>query len=178
MPYRARRAPLGATAPTCHARLKAPLSLSQDKKRAFSIQGKTVANGEPAARAFLSVAPALPVLQGVVQGPALGPTLGPAGPRHPRLAKRSHSSVGAVGASCASGSPGAAGGGVGTPAVPERQDDGELQSMHDGRLQVARTVKEKEKNPDRISLDRWVHRTSGSPWSRSSHSDWLAPGAG
>ncbi|XP_034246869.1 leucine-rich repeat-containing protein 49 [Thrips palmi] len=26
--------------------------------------------------------------------------------------------------------------------------------MHDGRLQVARTIREKEKNPDRISLDR------------------------
>ncbi|KAE8750420.1 hypothetical protein FOCC_FOCC002714 [Frankliniella occidentalis] len=124
----------------------------KDKKRAFSIQGKPVADGVGAGgRAFLSVAPALPVLHagGAPAAAGHGPQ---AGPRAPRLARRSHSSVGASGqplgtVSCNAGV-------VGVLRPGETADDGELQSMHDGRLQVARTVKEKEKNPDRISLDR------------------------
>ena len=118
----------------------------QEKKRAFSIHGKPVTSVDGNGRAFLSVAPALPVLQGgtgASSSPAPGPGPGTSSTRAPRLARRSHSSVG-----------GPAGGGA--PVAGDIPEDGDLQSMHDGRLQVARTTKEKEKNPDRISLDRWV----------------------
>lgn len=163
--------------------------LQQDKKRAFSIQGRPVANGEAnGARGFLSVAPALPALHAVLHAgggaggaaggasgpsgappcPAPGPTAtpgpggpgghaggpGPRAPRAGRLVRRSNSSVGAPGTPLPG--PGG-GGGIGAAtaaAAAEVADDGELQAMHDGRLQVARTIREKEKNPDRISLDR------------------------